>query len=265
MKSNNKWLSLYRLNYSSSTAYKTSNFAYFVGSLVQITSIILLWYINIREGSVAYSFNFIFTYYVVGELFIRSMDIVSNVRYYLAEDIMTGKLTSRLLLHRNVWMQYFVSTIGRDLFVYLINTSFLLLVMIFGFRFLILPDTLGAWLMFGFLFVSGIIISYLINIIIGSSAFYITNARGVISMVEQFKSFLTGRLIPLNALPQLGFLIFQPFSFLFFIPLTVFTNEINTNDYSRIILGSIISIITLYLIAFVFYSRGIRRYEGIGI
>ena len=119
--------------------------------------------------------------------------------------------------------------------------------------------------MFGFLFVSGIIISYLINIIIGSSAFYITNARGVISMVEQFKSFLTGRLIPLNALPQLGFLIFQPFSFLFFIPLTVFTNEINTNDYSRIILGSIISIITLYLIAFVFYSRGIRRYEGIGI
>jgi ABC-2 type transport system permease protein len=265
MKNKNKWLALYRLNYSSSTAYKTSNFAYFIGSLVQISSIILLWYINIQSGSSAFSFNFIFTYYVIGELFIRSMDIVSNVRYYLAEDIMTGKLTSKLLLHRNVWLQYFVSTVGRDLFVYLVNTAFLIIVLIIGFRFLITPDLLISWFLFGYLFISGVIISFLINIIIGSTAFYITNARGVISMVEQFKSFLTGRLIPLNSLPQLTGLIFQPFAFLFFTPLFVFTNQVKSDKFVYIILGNLLSAILLFVIATIVYSKGVSRYESVGI
>jgi ABC-2 type transport system permease protein len=193
------------------------------------------------------------------------MDIVSNVRYYLAEDIMTGKLTAKLLLHRNIWLQYFVSTVGRDLFVYVVNTGFLILVMIFGYRFLILPDQLINWLLFGYLFISGLVISFLINVIIGSTAFYITNARGVISMVEQFKSFLTGRLIPLNALPQLSFLAFQPFAFLFFTPLLVFTNQLSLNQFYLVIGGSIVSILGLFLIAIFTYSKGIKRYESIGI
>lgn len=114
-------------------------------------------------------------------------------------------------------------------------------------------------------FVSGLAISFLINIIIGSSAFYITNARGVISMVEQFKSFLAGRLIPLNALSRISFLIYQPFAFLFFTPLVVFTDQIDVYQSIEIISGSIISIILLLILAVWKYSKGIKRYESVGI
>jgi hypothetical protein len=119
------------------------------------------------------------------------------------------------------------------------------------------------WLCSVQIFIAGLIRFYLMNTIVSSMTFYATNLQEVISTVGRLKSSLIGRLMSLEDLPQPSFLIFQPFVFFFFPPLTVFVRQVDQSDYSDIVVGSMTSVIVLHLIVLAFYSIGIKKYGEI--
>jgi ABC-2 type transport system permease protein len=153
---------------------------------------------------------------------------------------------------------------GWWLFANLVETTILLLLITVGFQFVIVP-TIGNLLLFVLLSVISYAIKILIQVIIGTFAFYLTDISGVMNIAGQLETYLSGQAVPLNLAAVLFPITFLPWAFTYFFRVQVFLGSYTPTQNALVVVGSLAWCIILYYIASLLFKKGLKKYESVGL
>jgi len=260
---NYKWWYLFVFTLKSATVYRASELAQMIGSLVSIAGVLIVWYANISSGSSLYTFSFIFTYFVLGRVF---FDITEALNVYaLGSDIWDGGLNQRLLVTQNIWLYHAAKGFGQSIFNIIVEFLFIGVIAILGWQYLIFPDLAWQWIFFLVLVSLNILHNLYLQIILESLYFFFTNAWGFRNLINNFKLLTSGRIFPLDILPQISWFAFSPFAFVYFLPMQIYLGKTDFNQSVWIVFGSIFWLVVLFVVARVVYQKGLKKFEAVGL
>jgi ABC-2 type transport system permease protein len=255
-----KWWYQYKTSFKSSTAYRWSNLSWLLGRVFVLGFTILLWKINIDAGSNLFTFNQIFTYYIIGSIFFLD----NGVHYGVSEWIKNGKNSIRMLYPSNTLFMYFVGDIGWHAFSQGLEVLIYIIVAIFGLQFLLIPAGVNI-----FYFAMLVIISYIMKVyfyyILGFMAFFITDIWGIIDSQGQIVGFLSSKMLPLTSTAFLLPLTYLPFAFFYHHPMQVYFGNYSWNQSFMTILTGLFWILILHIAAMKLWKVGLKRYEAVGL
>ena len=263
LQSNYKWWYLFNFSLKSATVYRASQAAMLVGNFVSIAGILIVWYANIASGSSLYSFSFIFTYFVLGRLFFDTSEFIKM--YALGSDIYGGELNQRLLITQHIWLYHVIRSLGEYFFNFLIEFCFIAIIAILGWQYIIFPTETWQWVCFLVLVLLNIFHNLFLQISLESLYFFFTNAWGFRNLINNFKLLTSGRIFPLDILPQISWFTLSPFAYIYFLPMQIYLGKKDLSQSLWIILGSTLWLVFFYFLATFVYKKGLKQYEAVGL
>lgn len=244
--------------FKSATSYRVSNMAWLGSRVLTLLITIYIWKLTSEAGSNLIGFGEIFTYYIIGGIF----SINNNIHYNISQAIKNGSFTVRLLRPFPVWLDAIIVDFGWQSFTLLVETVFLIILGIFGFKFLIFSSFFNLFLAL-FAFLIGVFIRIYINLIVGMGAFFTTEIFGLIDMLSTVTWFFSGKAIPLRLVSN--FLSFTPFAFIYFLPMEIYFGKFTLNNVFWVYGGGIFALIILHIITTIIWKAGLKRNEAIGL
>lgn len=241
-------------------------FISFLGWLVRLGISIFLFAAVFQQKSEIGGFNLqnTITYFIVIQ--ILTTLVFSRVGFAIATDIQKGDLSN-----------YLIKPISYLLFQALRQFSRNLMQIFFGLIFfIVLLSIVDLAFLANFklnsllLGIVSMIIGYSINInlvmIIGLSAFWISNSARLLFMFYAILSIFSGLMIPLNFFPETAqnILMKSPFPYIFYVPAQILMGNIKLEIYTSLITTSLIYSLALSTITYLLYKTGIKKYEAFG-
>lgn len=219
------------MNVMNTLEYRGAFFIYMINTVAAPTIYLLIWLAVDAQGvSLPYDRTQFVTYYVL--LSLVSMLTSTWLAYYLAQDIRLGGLSPWLLRPTTMTIHYVSNNIGEKIIkLPLLLPLIGLVALAFG-RDLSLPTDPVAWLLFCLSVPLAAAIAFLIDVVIGSLAFWIEDVGGLIDIKELTSSFLAGRFVPLALFPEAlqPLIKVQPFRYTLSFPLEVLTGGLSSHE-----------------------------------
>lgn len=217
---------------------------------------------NYKSSLGGYSFEEIVTYYfLIRVTYNRTSTFEANS---VANDIKSGKITSDLLKPVNtIWYRIFYKGVVTNMWV-IGNLVAIMLFSSFLYTSLLLPKNFYNLVLFILVFLLNGILSLLLNIIIGSLGFWITEITHLKTITYQIFTILSGSLIPLTFFPSSVSKIFNylPFRFLAQFPADIYLGKL---QLSEILLGLFVLVLWIILLSFFaqfVFKKGLKVYEA---
>jgi len=258
---NYKWWYLTAFAFKTTSTYKISNLFEWLQYLVIIGGSLSVWWVNYQSGSKIAEFSYIFTYFVVGEIF----DLIFGNSFgrNISDDIKDGKITGKLLNTSNVWLQYFFRSFGAKLF-WNLDIFLWIFIAFLGSQFLVYPSFSNTVLAI-ILFLCGSIMQTFVSVIIGSMAFIIIDTNGLERFVSELDKVGSGKIIPLNLFWVTNLLTFTHLSYLFYHPMQIYLGKYSPSETLYVFLGGIGWCVVLYFLAKWIFKAGLKRNESVGL
>ena len=257
---NYKWWYQYKTAFKSSTAYRWSNLSWLLGRILVLGFTILLWKINIDAGSNLFTFNQIFTYYIIGSIFFLD----NGVHYGVSQHIQNGKISTRMLYPSNTLFMYFVGDIGWHAFADILERILFIIIAVLGHQYLILP-TLSNLPVFVILIIFAFVTKVYYHYLLGFLAFFMTDVFGVVDSQERIIGFLSGKVLPLTSAAFLLPLTYLPFAYFYHHPMQVYFGNYTLSQSLTTILTGMLWILFLHLTTIKLWKIGLKRYEAVGL
>ena len=258
---NYKWWYLIRYQIKHNTAYRASTFIWMIGRFLILFSTVFIWWININAGSTISDFKNIFTYYIFGSI----ISYGNGVQWNIAGGIKSGAITSRLLRPVSTMKQIIISDFGWWLVPSIFEILILLIVVAFGWQYVILPSSFLIFALYLLLGVLAYFITVFFAYILGSLAFFIVDINGVLEIQTQLNFIFSGKALPLNISNILSPLIFLPFAFTFYHPMQIYLGKYSPLETLFVFLGGITWCLVLYFLAKWVFKMGLKRNESVGL
>lgn len=260
---NYKWWYLFLFSLRSNTTYRFSDLFFLFGTIVWTGGNLIVWYANINNGSELYSFNFIFTYFILGAIINQLFE--NNFQGIISYDIFGGGINNKMLFTSNLWLQYFFTFFGRNLFWKSIEVAVTVIILIFGWQFILAPSSLGLLGIFALIQIINFLQSSLLSILIGSTTFFFTNDDGFMNFISQLKIVSSGRIFPLDILSVTKFLSFSPFAIFYFHAFQVYFGRYTFNDSLIVLMAGIVWCVVLYFVTKLVFRLGLKKHEAVGL
>lgn len=216
---------------------------------------------NSGESIANYTLSGVITYYLATSLIYRT-ELNSSI--YLGQIIWNGDFTNDLI---KPWNAYFVDIFAAisDVMVSLIiYVPFFAVMIIAAHDYIIFPSFL-----YSFYFVITLLLAFIMNLWINYSlhalTFYWGDQEPNIGLINYIISFLAGGFFPLAFLPaDLAWFKYLPFRFLFDVPANIFLQKLSLMQILSSWGQMLIWIVIFYLIFFLIYKNGLKKYTGTG-
>jgi ABC-2 type transport system permease protein len=255
-----KWWYIFQYSFRLGTAYRGSTIFYMVGRLMVLAMTIFIWQLNIQAGSGLVSFKTIFTYYIIGSLFAWE----NGMNWNLASSIMSGGISSRLLVPLSFFKVAFLRDFGWWLFSNLFQTLLFIGVLLVGHDYIAYSSPTNTLLYIFLSFISYFILGF-IGIIIGSTAFYFTDINGLMGVQNDLRFYLSGRAIPLNVSQYLIPITYLPYALTFYWPVQIFIGNVELQNALKICGVAVAWCLALYYLAKLVFKKGLKRNEAVGL
>ena len=208
-----------------------------------------------------YSFQELFTYYIL-QLIIYQV-AATFISWEIIQEIKDGYFSQYLLKPISYFKLQFAGNLSFKAAEIVFSISGLILVILAVQKYLLPPISLLTLFHTIVLTAFSAILSFLLEFIVGITAFWIVNAYNLRMLVSVFNRFFSGSLIPLVLLP--GPLIavsqFLPFPFLSYVPVQVYLGKADAvNAY----FGMFFWILLMTVFAHYLFKLGVKRYEAVG-
>lgn len=243
-----KYLNFIYMNFKMRTAYLSRFFILILSLYVEMTSIIYIW-LAIFKNSNNNVYNYTNKEMIVYLLLSFSLFqiIYQGIDRTVSYDINSGDIVIYFTKPISYIMRLIFQAISNIIF----NSFFLLPPLIISIFYLdaINFKLLNISLFFLSIFLSSIIV-FLLDFMVGLSAFFVNYIWGFLLMKEVILRFVSGQLFPLSFLPNKlqNLLSYLPFSHITYSPIMILFNKMNVFDSFKTILIQIIWIIILYLL-----------------
>ena len=188
--------------------------------------------------------------------------------YFISEDIKSGNISVFFLKPAYYSISVFTDVCAQKMFrlLFLIPLIFLIGFLYMGLKFLDLNLSMINVFIFIFSLMMAIIVNFLIDLLIGLTAFWLQENRVIMNLDDMFNFFLSGQLIPLVFMPtlikEIG--MFLPYRYMVSFPIEVLQGSLSSID---LMLGLIIQLIWVFSLIFLYlftFEKGIKSYQGYG-
>ena len=210
-------------------------FLIFMINIVAGPLVSLLVWLRVADQSVAlpYDRSQLVTYYVL--LSLVSMLTSTWAGGFLASEIRTGKLSPALLRPVSPLVGYIGNNLGEKIIKLPLLLPLILLVAAAFHRDLRLPSDPRAWLLFLVAVPLAAAVAFLLDVVLCSLAFWMSDVWGLLRLKALLGAFLAGQFVPLALFPpQFSSLLeAQPFRYTLSFPLEVVTGQLSSAGLVR--------------------------------
>lgn len=241
-------------------------FISFLGWLVRLSISIFLFAAIFSEKKEISGFNLQNTivYFIIIQ--ILTTLVFTRVGFVVATDIQKGDLSNYLIKPISYLLFQVLRQFSRNLMQVMFGMIFfIILLSIVNINFL--TEFKLSYLGTGFIsMIFGYITNICLVIIIGLSAFWISNSSRLLFMFYAILSIFSGLMMPLNFFPEniQAILLHSPFPYIFYVPTQILMGNINLEAYLKIMPISLMYVAILGLITFIIFKLGIKKYEAVG-
>lgn len=262
-----KFLTIVKAFWQRALTYRFTILTYRIGEIGEALALILMW-TAIYGGQKIISgltLREMITYILIGNFF-HAM-IRNFLSPLVARDIKDGRLSIFLIKPMSYFSYILSQEIGRVSLSTMMSMISSALVIVFFMDTFILNFDVAYLLVIFSMIILAFIIELLLSYLIGLIAFWTDEVDGLYSTIDRIKKFFSGGYFPLNLLPiafvKISFAF--PFAYSFFVPAQLYLKKLDLAVGLRGLLAQAIWIFILYGIIKIVWSRGLKKYEGIGI
>lgn len=253
------------MNVMMTLEYRGAFLIYMFNAVVGPLIPLLIWLTVSAQGvPLPYNRSQFVTYYLM--LSIVSVMAGVWVTDYLPNEIRLGLLSPWLIRPGPRIIHYLGNNLGEKI----IKLPLLLpMVVVAALAFhadLHLPTAPHTWLLFLLALALAAVITFLLDVVISSFAFWVQDVEGVIGLKHATAGFLAGRFVPLSFFPPAfaGFLAAQPFRYTLSFPLEVLTGSLTAAAMAGGFAIAAAYCVLLYLAYRLLWRYGLRAYSATG-
>ncbi len=253
------------MNVMSTLEYRGAFFIFMLNTVITPVISLLVWLAVSEQGvPLPYNRSQFVTYYLL--LSVLSMLTGTWLATFLAEDIRRGGLSPWLLRPAPFIVHYIDNNIGEKVVKLPLLLPLVGLAALAFRRDLHLPSDPRAWALFALSAPLAAAIAFLIDVIIGSLAFWLQDVEGLVRVKVLVGSFLAGRFVPLALFPPavMPFLEAQPFRYTLSFPLELLTGQLSAQATVRGLLWQIGYCVGLWLCYRLLWHFGLKAYQAPG-
>ncbi|OKZ62839.1 MAG: hypothetical protein BHW03_02585 [Clostridium sp. 28_17] len=235
------WLALARVHFKEYSIYKSNFFLWTLNRIVEVVVYIFVWQaIYYQTGNAGgYSIEYMVTYYIL----VISIKAIATwgINEDIAKSIRKGQLNKELLSPISYFKYCFIIC------------SFFWSVQ--------LPVSFINFLLFIFVIILILPISFFIQMIVGTIGFYTNSIWGMQILRQSIISIFSGLIAPLTLFPEWFQKIANilPFKEFIYTPINIYLGNIPLNEIGLIILKLIVWSLILYLISKVFFNYSVKK------
>lgn len=257
-----KYLLLLKNQISLITTYRFELSWRWLSTLFEIVVYFSLWSLT-AQGNQA-DLKKLLLYYILFFGILHNLQS-SKVASWMGDDISSGALNQYLTKPINFPLVQIIKTIT-ILIVRVITPIIILSVGTLFFPGYLAPAGVINFIFFLIFALLGLILWNLLMVIIGSLAFWLTEIRSLVTVVDLIFTFLKGAFIPAYLYPDRvkTLLSYTPFSYLTSFPTDIYQGFVSGE---KLFSGSMIIVFWIIVLGFLcrfIYGRGVRRYEAFG-
>lgn len=267
----NKFLSIVSFSWQRVLTFRFTVFMYRFGEIIESLVLSIMWiaiYAGTGDGTTlirGFMVNEMVTYIFIGNIF--TLFTRNYATAAVARDIFDGTLSMSLVKPISYVRYMFYDRLGSSAFVMLMGSLGQFLAMLFFFDRIIINNDFSSWILIVVMLALAYVTEFLINVLIGMSAFWTDDVDGLFSTTDRVRRFFAGGYFPLSILPATLATIgtFLPFAYTFYVPAQLYLQKLSLKEGMLGLGVQIVWIILLYLLLRYVWNRGIRKYEGVGL
>lgn len=242
--------------------YRTEVWFQVFAKVLVFAGIILLWSI-IGTESTGQTYSQLIAYFLVANGVRELIDgFYGKFGSVMIDDIKSGKISAYLLQPTHTVLYMYFKQLGTRGVTIVFSVLYIIVGVV-----LAPPQSLLAGLLFLLVVVSGAVICMAMSTMVGSGAFWMTDAKGIKNVVNHISKLFSGALIPLTFFP-LSYrtpVFLNPFASYAYLPATLL-QTIKFDSFVFVQVGvSIFWAVFLLFLSRLIWRKGVRRYEAIGI
>jgi ABC-2 type transport system permease protein len=246
--------------------YRATFLVYMVGAVAGPMISLLVWLAVSGQGALLpYDREQLVTYYLLlGAVSLLTASWVGE--YDLAEAIRLGKISPLLLRPAPEILHYVGDNLGQKAVMLPLQLP-LVAVAAWMFRAdLRLPEDPRAWLLFALALPMAAAVSFLLDFLAGSLAFWIQDVGGILQAKALLGAFLAGQVVPLELFPPRfsGLLRVQPFRYTLSFPLEVLIGGLPESELVRGFAWQGGYCVALWACYRLLWRYGLRAYSATG-
>ncbi|HEV7213651.1 MAG TPA: ABC-2 family transporter protein [Chloroflexota bacterium] len=259
---------LYRLtlmNVMLTLEYRGAFLIYMFNSVVVPLIPLVIWLtVSVQGVPLPYARSQFVTYYVM--LGVVSVLAGVWVADYLPSEIRLGLLSPWLLRPSPRLLHYVGNNLGEKIIKLPLLLPMVVLAALAFHADLRLPTAFSTWLLFGGAVALAATLTFLLDVVISSFAFWVQDVEGIIGLKVALAGFLAGRFIPLALFPPAfaGFLAVQPFRYTLSFPLEILTGSLSAAATARGFAWAVAYCVVLYAGYRLLWRYGLRAYAATG-
>lgn len=260
-----KYWAIFKITWQKSFEYRADFIGHLGMGMITFVVMYFVWSAVFKNQTYfrGYTFSAMMTYVLLTKFL--HFTSRGNIGRQMATEIKDGGFSAYLvkpISYLRWWFFAFLADRGFEFFVRLgmIVMFFLILPQV-----VIFSGIVRFFLFLSFLIIA-LIINYLINVLVASFAFWVTDVRLFRQAMLMIFEFLGGSLVPLDVMPSFlkNFSFLLPFQFTTFFPIRIYQGSMNANQVLNGILLAFGWIFILLVIVRFLWGKGVKKYEAIG-
>ena len=249
-----------------SLEYRTTFFVYMVGAVAGPMITLLVW-LTVSDQGVLLPYDrkqFVSYYLLLSTVALMTSTWVAE--YDLADSIRLGRLSPLLLRPVAPILHYVGDHLGQKMVMLPLQLPLVAAAAILLRADVIVPAHPLTWVLFALSVTMAAAVSFLLDFLLGLTAFWIQDIDGLIQAKALVGSFLAGQVIPLAFFPSefSAFLQFQPFRYTLSFPLEIVLGDLSKTQMIQGFACQAVYCVLLWLAYRIVWSRGLRKYSSVG-
>lgn len=261
-----KYSKVFSVSLQNNVEYKFNFISHLLFSLIPFATNLLLWVVlyDSNPKNMGMSLKEMVVYYCF-VLVIENV-VYNDLHQVVAGHIKEGELSRFLITSCSYHMYQIAKSLAKNM----IYVGFFALPVIAFSVVLNQKYSFGigiaTWLVFLLALVVASIIHILLNFIIGTIAFFMTEVRSLFISMDILKGLLMGKVFPINLMPKVlyQFLIYTPFQFICYFPVMILLGKYSGTELIQNFSMAAGWIILLSAIGGVLWKIGLTRYSAVG-
>lgn len=263
-----RYFRIFLLNFQQAFELREMSFVWLLLSIINPLIILAYWFGVYNSQGIAiadWSLSDVSAYYFL--LIIAGAMLVAHIEFDTAvRDIQEGGLVTFLLRPFSYFWQRFLGEIAwRIIQGSMAIIVFVCLLFFFG-KFVTFSSDPRVLFLAIIVTALGFLISFTFKMILGLSAFWLTDFHGLQNIVEIAILVFAGFVMPLQFLPPALFVLakFLPFAYFVYYPVIAFQGQLNVLELLQVITIQIGWIFGLTLLYRFMWKKGLQRFTGVG-
>jgi viologen exporter family transport system permease protein len=261
------YLTLFRIGVQDAIQYRIEGVIWFLFDVIPPVMMLFFWTVAYQDAELVAGYRLPeMLAYTLGVLVLRNL-VTVHAEWEVEYEVRQGTLSNYLVRPVSPWTIWFFNQLGWRLWRTALVSPILALAILVLAPSLELPslDPVQTIMLLASL-VLAYVVCFLFKLVLGFTAFWLTNIQAVISLSDVLVYLFGGILIPLQLLPSAlqQFALFLPLQSMFAFPLSVLLGRAQGTDMFMGLAGQLVWCVVLWLLATIMWRFGLRRYEAVG-